>query len=288
MTIYNISIITSTGYPYYYKDIKKDLPKGIKLYQRFFDFTENLVCDENEFSTPPFELIAGLSSALFGFAKNLDKEIKTLEFKSLTRESGEKILEEKKRYKGDALITTQTETYLLHKSVREKIELIYKLIVAGKIPLENSDVLNEDEENKIIDILKDSASRNRVYKNQVEIQIQADKFLEDMERYGLFNIVITTFDLSPIAVYGDKYTFNDIELILRNLGEIPEIEPLEWKFRQSFYKNDQAWVYLINSSIGISVEGLFEPYFYLLFTRADSYLGEFPAKLTNLFNNILG
>ena len=109
-----------------------------------------------------------------------------------------------------------------------------------------------------------------------------------MGRYGLFNIVITSFDLSPIAVFGDKHTINDIELILRNLGEIPEIEPLEWKFRQSFYKEDQAWVYLINSSIGVTVEGLFEPYFYLLFTSSDSYLGEFPAKLANSFNNILG
>ncbi len=39
MTIYNISIITSTGFPYYEKKIK-NLPKGIKLFQRFFDFTE--------------------------------------------------------------------------------------------------------------------------------------------------------------------------------------------------------------------------------------------------------
>ncbi len=39
MTIYNISIITSTGFPYYYKEIKK-LPVKIKLYQRFYDFTE--------------------------------------------------------------------------------------------------------------------------------------------------------------------------------------------------------------------------------------------------------
>jgi len=287
MTIYNISIITSTGFPYYYKEIKAT-PKNIKLYQRFFDFTESFVSDENEFSTPPFELIAGLSSALFGFAKNLDKEIKTLEFKSLTRESGEKILEEKKKYKGDALITAQTETYLLHKSVREKIELIYKLIVAGKIPLENQETINEDEEKKIIDILTNEAARSRVYENQVEIQIHADKFLDEMERYGLFNIVITSFDLSPIAIFGDKYTFNDIEIILRNLGEIPQIDPLEWKFRQSFYKEDQAWVYLINSSVGVTVENLFEPYFYLLFTSSESYLGEFPAKLANDFNNILG
>ena len=287
MTIYNISIITSTGYPYYFKEIK-ELPKGIRLYQRFFDFTQDLSTIQDSMLTPSFELIAGLSSALFGFAKNLEKEIRTLEFKSLTPESGVKILEEKKRYKGDALITAQTETYLLHRSVRAKINLIYNTIISNKIPLEDSDMIDDGEEKKIVDILTNEAARGRVYENQVEIQIHADKFLEEMQRYGLFNIVITSFDLSPIAIFGDKYTFNDIELILRNLGEIPEIEPLEWKFRQSFYKENQAWVYLINSSVGVTVEDLFEPYFYLLFTSSDSYLGEFPAKLTNDFNNILG
>jgi hypothetical protein len=286
MTIYNISIITSAGFPYYYKEIKST-PKNIKLYQRFFDFTESLLADQ-DFSTPPFELIAGLSSALFGFAKNLDQEIKTLEFKSLTRESGEKILEEKKKYRGDALITAQTETYLLHKSVEEKIKLIYKLIVAGKVPLDNSDRINEDEETKIVDILNDSSARNQVYDNQVKLHLQAEKYLNEMEKYGLFNIVVTSFDLSPIAVFGDKYEINDIEIILRNLGEIPEIAPLEWKFRQSFYQDVQAWVYLINSNTGVTVDGLFEPYFYLLFTGSDSYLGEFPGKLTNEFNQILG
>ena len=68
MTIYNLSIITSTGFPYYHKDIKK-LPDGIKLYQRFFDFTEIIDKPINPHDAS-FELNAGLVSALFGFAKN--------------------------------------------------------------------------------------------------------------------------------------------------------------------------------------------------------------------------
>lgn len=285
MTIYNISIITSTGFPYYHKDIKK-LPDGIKLYQRFFDFTEIVDKPINPHDAC-FELNAGLVSALFGFAKNLDKEIKTLEFKSLTRENGEKALDEKKEYKGDALITAQTETYLLHKSVKEKVDFIYNSIISHKIPLEDSEMINEDEEKKIIDILIDTDARNRVYDNQIEIQLLAAKFLEEMERYGLFNIIITSFDLSPIAIFGDKYTFQDIEIILRNLGDIPEIDAFEWKHRQGFYEGTQVWVYLINSGIGVSVENLFEPYFYLLITGPESYLAEFPAKLTREFNQIL-
>lgn len=286
MTIYSISIITSTGFPYYHKDIR-DLPDGIKLYQRFFDFTENTNIPYNPSDTA-FELNAGLVSALFGFAKNLNKEIRTLEFKSLNRENDEKFLEEKKKYKGLALITAQTETYLLHKSVKEKIDLIYNSIISHKIPLDSAEIINEDEEKKIIDILTDTSARNRVYDNQKDIQILANKLLTETGKYGLFNIVITSFDLSPITVLGEKYTFKEIEVILRNMGDIPNIRPMEWEYRQSFYKDNQVWVYLINSAIGVTVDGLFEPYFYLLFTDFESYLGEFPGKLATSFNYILG
>jgi len=286
MTIYNISIITSTGFPYYYKDIKK-LPDGIKLYQRFFDFTEIIDKPYNPYDAS-FELNAGLVSALFGFAKNLDKKIRTLEFKSLNRKNSEKFLEEKKRYKGDALITAQTETYLLHKSIREKIKLIYDLIIINKIPLEDAEKINENEEKKIFEILTDENARNRVYDNKLEVQLLADRFLEEMERYGLFNIIITSFDLSPIAIYGNKYTFKDIEIILRNLGAIPDIDAFEWTHRQGFYKGTQVWVYLINSGFGVTLENqLFEPYFYLLITGPESYLAEFPAKLTREFNQVI-
>ena len=286
MTIYSISIITSTGFPYYHKDIK-NLPDGIKLYQRFFDFTEITDRSYNPNDTA-FELNAGLVSALFGFAKNLNKDIRTLEFKSLDRENNEKFLEEKKKYKGDVLITAQTETYLLHKSVKEKIDLIYNSIISDKIPLDSADIINEDEEKKIIDILTNTSARNRVYNNQTKIQILADKLLTEMGRYGLFNIIITSFDLSPIAILGDKYTYKDIEIILRNLGDIPEIDAFEWKHRQGFYKGAQVWVYIINSGIGVTVENqLFEPYFFLLITSPESYLAEFPAKLTREFNQIL-
>ena len=80
----------------------------------------------------------------------------------------------------------------------------------------------------------------------------------------------------------------DIEIILRNIGEIPGIAPMEWKYRQSFYNENLVWIYIINSGVGVTVEGLFEPYFYLLFADAQSYLGEFPLKLTTRFNLVLG
>ena len=55
-----------------------------------------------------------------------------------------------------------------------------------------------------------------------------------MGKRGINNIGITFFDLSPIKFFG-KYSFMDVKIILRNMGEITETDPLEWKYRQGFY-----------------------------------------------------
>jgi len=288
VTIYTFSVITSTGYPYYDLHIK-NLPKGIKLYLRFFDFTEkSLKPNISLESGKSFELNAGLISALFEFARNMDKKIKNLEFKSRTDDPLENLTSKHRTYRGDVLITTQTETYLLHKSIRQKVRLIYDAVISAKIPLDSSGDITNAEEKKIIEILTDKQARNRVQDNSGNIRMSSNTFLEEMKDYGLEGICITSFDLSPIMVLGEKYSFKDIEIILRNIGAIPIIDPLEWKYRQSFFKGSQVWVYLINSGIGVTVDGLFEPYFYLLFADPQSYLGEFPANLASEFNMILG
>ncbi|MFX1259242.1 MAG: hypothetical protein ACFFAN_15415 [Promethearchaeota archaeon] len=287
MTIYNISVITSTGFPYYEKKIK-NLPEGIKLYLRFFDFTEN-VYGSNDPSNivSSFELNAGLISALYEFSKCINKKIRMLEFKSLNIKS-KHYFQDQKKYKGDALITTQTETYLLHKSIKEKIKLIYDSIIFSKIPLETAYMINNEEEQKILDILTDAHARNHVINNQKIIREKSNEYLSIMGKYGLNNIVISSFDLSPIIVFGEKYSYKEIEIILRNIGAIPNINPMEWKRRQSFYKENQIWVYLINSGVGVTIKNLFEPFFYLLIVDSQSYLGELPGKITVSFNAILG
>ncbi|MFX0071448.1 MAG: hypothetical protein ACFFAO_10200, partial [Candidatus Hermodarchaeota archaeon] len=184
--------------------------------------------------------------------------------------------------------TMQTEPYLLHKSLKQKINLIYKSIISPKIPLETAYMISEEEEKKIVDILTDAKARDHVLNNQQKLQDQASELFSEMGKFGLFNIVITSFDLCPLIVLGDKFSSEDIEDILRNLGGIPDINPLEWKFRQSFLKNKQVWVYLVNSGVGITVDTLFEPFFYLLIADSQSYFGEFPAKLAVKFNYILG
>jgi hypothetical protein len=289
MTIYNISIITSTGFPYFHKKLK-NLPEGIKLYQRFFDFTEDRYRDHDLLDpTSSFELNAGLVSALFEFAKNIDKKILTLEFKSIKQNNlSQKNSQDENKYKGDALITLQTETYLLHKSIKQKINLVYNTVISSKIPLETAYSISNEEEQRITEILTDQKANNRINKNRTELEKMANNLIIEMGKYGLYNVVITSFDLSPLMVLGNKYSFEDIEIILRNLGEVPDIDPMEWEFRQSFHEDGQVWVYIINSGVGVTAENIFQPYFYLLFAAPESYFGDFPAKLMAKFNGIIG
>jgi len=132
VTIYKFSVISSYGFPYYHL-VLKDLPKGIKLYLRFFDFSkEDLEHEGNFDQANSFELHAGLVSALFKFAHSMNKNIKLLEFDSSNEINMEK---KESKYSGNVLITAQTERYLFHKSIYEKIKLIYKAIITNKIPL---------------------------------------------------------------------------------------------------------------------------------------------------------
>ncbi|MFX0044123.1 MAG: hypothetical protein ACFE8L_14505, partial [Candidatus Hodarchaeota archaeon] len=171
----------------------------------------------------------------------------------------------------------------------EKIKLIYKNFINIKTPLDSADSIVKNEEKKIIDILTDSKARKNISNHQNDIKRAANGFLNEMKEYGLWGICITSFDLSPIIAYGKKYSLKDINEILRRIGYIPDITPLEWIYRTSFFSDEQIQVCIIKSGVGITVEeSLFEPYFYLLFADPQSYFGEFPEKLTIAFNNILG
>ena len=289
MTIYELSIISTTGFPYFNKIIKP-IPEGVKIFLRFFDFSEDksIIHDQLD-PESKFDLTAGLISALFEFARNIDKKIERLEFKAKKSIQKEKNQKEKIQYKGDVLVTAQTESFLLHKSVREKIRLIYNNFIISKIPIDSADSIIVNEENKIIDILTDSKARKIIADHESEVKHTANDFLSEMKDYGLWGICITSFDLSPIVAYGKKYSLKHVNEILRHISYIPEIDPLEWIYRQSFFSDEQIQVCIIKSGIGPTIEeSLFEPYFYLLFADPQSYFGEFPVKLTTAFNSILG
>jgi hypothetical protein len=289
MTIYELSIISTTGFPYF-NTIINPVPEGVKVFLRFFDFSKstNTVQDQLDLDSK-FDLTAGLISALFEFARNIDKKIEVLEFKPKREKNETKSKAKKMKFQGDVLITAQTESFLLHKSVREKVKLIYNNYIHSKIPLDSADSVYNNEENKMIDILTDSKAKQEISKNQSNIKRIADDFLSEMKDYGLWGICITSFDLSPLVAYGKKYSLENVYHILRHIGYIPEIPPLDWIYRQSFFSDEQIQVCIIKSDVGPTVEDiLFEPYFYLLFADPQSYFGEFPAKLTSAFNKILG
>ncbi|MFX1374988.1 MAG: hypothetical protein ACFFA0_04185 [Promethearchaeota archaeon] len=289
MTIYELSIISTTGFPYY-NTVIKPIPEGVKVFLRFFDFSKDISIFHEELDPESkFDLTAGLISALFEFARNIDKKIERLEFKAKKTDDIPPESEIENPFEGDVLITTQTESFLLHKSVKEKIKLIYNNYINIKTPLDSADIIQDNEEKKIIDILTDSKARQNIERHQSELKRTANGFLSEMKEYGLWGICITSFDLSPITAYGKKYSLEDIDEILRRIGLIPNIAPLEWIYRTSFFSDEQIQVCIIKTSIGTTVEEtLFEPYFYLLFADPQSYFGEFPQKLTTSFNNIIG
>jgi len=285
MTFYELSVITNTGFPYF-NLILNTPPSGVNLTLRFFDFSQqNLEPLTKLDPISSFELNAGLVSALFEFARNIDKKIEILEFKSSDKNSNHP---DNNLYEGDVLITTQSEPYLLQKSVKAKIKIIYNLVIADKIPLDSALELLQNEEDIIIDILTDKEARSRVDTQKKAIRSLADDFLEEMGSYGLKGICITSFDLSPIKSFGTLFSLADIDVILRNISVFPNMATLEWIYRQSYYLNEQLWVYIIKSGVGPTINGLFEPYFYLLFADPQSYLGEFPGKLASMFDQILG
>lgn len=288
MTIYELSIISTTGFPYFNIQIKP-IPEGVKIFLRFFDFSQDKSVDQDQMDLDSkFDLTAGLISALFEFARNIDKKIEVLEFKP-KKEKKPQIIKDKLNYLGDVLITVQTDPFLLHNSVQEKVKLIYNTFITSKIPLDSGEEMMKSEVNKIINILTDSKARKQISNHKNKIKLLANDFLNEWEGYGLEGICITSFDLSPIIVFGKKYSLEKVNQILRHIGFIPEISPLEWIYRQSFLSDEQIQVCIVKSGVGPTVEDiLFEPYFYLLFADPQSYFGEFPAKLTASFNDILG
>lgn len=289
MTIYELSIISTTGFPYF-NTLIKPAPEGVKIFLRFFDFSKNtaIVQDQLDLESK-FDLTAGLISALFEFARNIDKKIEVLEFKPKKEKISIKTDVKKLKFQGDVLITAQTESFLLHKSVREKVKLIYNNFIHSKIPLDSADSVYNNEENKMINILTDTKARQKISKHQSDIKRLANDFLSEMKDYGLWGICIASFDLSPLVTFGKKYSLENVYHILRHIGYIPEIPPLDWIYRQSFFSDEQIQVCIIKSDVGPTVEDiLFEPYFYLLFADPQSYFGEFPAKLTSAFNKIFG
>ncbi|MBY9005422.1 MAG: hypothetical protein KGD63_01560 [Candidatus Lokiarchaeota archaeon] len=291
MTIYELSIISTTGFPYYNKTLKP-LPKGVDVFLRFFDFS-NIIGERIPDDAPElmFDLKAGLISALFEFARNIDKRIKILEFrpKSPEESTDADLIQKEESPIGDVIITTTTESYLLHNQIRKKINLIHNEFISSRLPLDSAYEIPNIDQTNIIDILIDKKARDHIKKKEKQLNTRALELLDDWGEYGLRGIVCASFDLSPIICFskGNKYLLEDIDKILREIGNIPDIESYEWDYRQSLHNNKPMWVFIINSGAGVTVKEVFEPYYYLLLADPNSYVGEFPTKLITEFNQII-
>ncbi len=162
MTIYSLQVITTTGYPYYNLEIEPQ-PEGVPLFLRFFDFSTQEFNHENEFNPIEcFELTSGFVSAIFEFARLLDKNLKVLEFIPLRKNiKGSKKSQEKqiKKHSGNVLITCQTETYLNNKAVKQKIQMIFDWVIQNKIPLGPEKKINPEEKERIMRILTDAKAK---------------------------------------------------------------------------------------------------------------------------------
>ncbi len=288
MTIYSLQVITTAGYPYYNLEIQSQ-PEGIPLYMRFYDFsaaTEHVVGD----LTPEesFDLTSGFISAIFEFSKNLERKLSQLEYVPLSKETASSLAKQvdPHRIKGNVLITLQTEMYLNENSVKQKIQMVYEWIIQNKIPLGSEKPILPEEKERIIEILTDAQARKIIEDKKEETRLTCENFLNEMRDYGLEGICIASFDLSPIITFG--IDFDAVGELLRNVGKIPEVDTLEWKYRQSNIEDQRKWVYIVNSGVGPSEESIFMPFYYILTASPESFLGESPGILAQKLNPILG
>lgn len=288
MTIYSLQVITTTGYPYYNLEVQSQ-PEGIPMYLRFYDFlgkeqdvSEQLTQEES------FDLTAGFISAIFEFSRNLDRKLEQVEYIPLSHSNAAATYIDSKpgRLKGDVLITVQTETYLNEVGVRKKVNMIYDWIIQNKIPLGMEKKILPEEREKIIEILTDAQARQIIESNREDVRLTCNDFLNEMKDYGLEGICISSFDHTPIITFG--IDFKEVGELLRNVGKIPEVEILQWKYRQSNIEDQRKWVYIVNSGIGPSEESIFMPFYYILFASPESFLGESPGILAQNLNLVLG
>jgi len=289
MTIYEFNVITTTGIPYYAVKIN-EIPGGVRMFLRFFDFSKEKGGEDLFDPESKFELTAGLISAIFEFSRAIDRKMYMLEFKS----EGDADANDDFMLDGpisDTLITCLSETFLNQKAIREKIELIYKALIEPKTPLMIAAELLTPEEDAIKNILNDKTAREYLQDHLEKITNEAENYLIEMSSYGLEEICILTFDLSLIQIFGVKYSINEVKDILRGMSQVPEIPDFGLKHRIVNYNGEDIWLYIINSGVGVIEkylgEEIFEPYYYLIISKSDSYLGDLLTNLMNKFNEIL-
>jgi hypothetical protein len=296
--IYTLSIISSTGYPFYFKEIHR-IPKGVDLHLRFYDFC-NLSHNIN--FVEGFELFAGLISALSEFSNLLGQKLELLKFNAMKNNDTKNDDDVSKPIENkviknpllsveippgsDAIVNVQNERFLCPTSIQAKINIIYKNIIESKLPLGMDQSISEEEEQLLIDIIDDKLAKEKVESVKKDLKIACDMLLNDYKQYGLEAIAITTFDYTPIETF--DITKNNLLEFLRDMGRLPDVKTFNWKTDTAYIdENTQKILYIINSGVGITVKNVFMPYYYLLIAKPDSYLAEIPRKVYAILNSII-
>ncbi|NMC07577.1 MAG: hypothetical protein GYA24_20355 [Candidatus Lokiarchaeota archaeon] len=278
--IYGFSIITTTGYPYYNKDFALE-PRNTLLKNLFFNFSKNIVqaTHENE-----FELIAGLVSALFNFSGAQNRPIEELIY-TRPEYQIENLLDGQTKNETGTLMTVRCEYYSIKAAVKRKLDYIYEEIIKQLEPLGDKSKLAPSEEKTIQDILLNMPSKQLVRSHSKDLDSYFKTFIKDNKSYGIQAVAIASADLTLLKTAG--MVDEDLQKLLR-MVECPEVEPLTWKFRQSWTPDNlQVTLVFINSAFNVEHDTLKEPLYYIILCDAYSAIGELPRQLFMDINAIL-
>jgi hypothetical protein len=280
--IYGFSIITTTGFPYYNKDFALE-PRDTVLKNLFFDYSKNVVqaTHENE-----FDLIAGLVSALFNFSSAQNRPIQELIY---TRPEYhiENLLDgqTKNETETGTLMTVRCEYYSIKAAVKRKLDYIHQKMIKRLEPLSDRSKLAPSEEKNIQDILLNMPSKLIVRAHSKELDVYLKTFIKENKSYGIKAVAIASADLTLLKTAG--VTDEELQKLLRAV-ECPEVEPLAWKFRQTWtQENQQVTLVFINSAFNVEHDTLKEPLYNVIVCDAFSAVGELPRRLFMDINNIL-
>ncbi len=280
--IYGISIITTTGFPYYDKDYAIE-PRSVKLKILFFDFTGRTFQSGHDIEP---ELVAGLASALFNFSSGQNRPINELIYTRPEFQVEDLLDSHESTMVAGTLITVRCDIHCMKSAVKQKLDYIYQKFIKNLEPLSEKTRLAPSEEKAIQDVLLNAASKQLVRSHSKELDNYLKNFIKEYQGYGVKAVAITSNDLTILKA--SNISDDDLSQILR-VVEVPEVEPLLWKFRQAWTKdNQQVSLVFINSAYIASYDTLNEPLYYIIVCEAYSTIGELPRKLYLELNSILG
>ncbi len=244
-----------------------------------------------------FELNAGLIAALSEFARLLKRPMTGLLFKyagdsdlPATWEPNHAPVEENSDNEIGTIITVRCDIYNHYLEVKKKVDLIYEKYVKQFTPFGPDKCIDRDCINDLIRVLTDQSAKEKLLKHADQIRNASLNFIEEMNSYGVESILITSCDFTPLVTFGDL-SLTEAEELLRNIGDVPIVETYSWKYRQSRFMRGKVekrvWNFIINSGTGVTVEGQFQPFYYMLMCIPGSFLGEVPQKYYTEINNIL-